>query len=89
MAAARRPRVLYRLCVYEGVAHCTSFRRGHVTRPPTLVLSYPMPLPRPTHDSYVQGVAVKRTGVIFKVSRKGKGTLLCKITKIKKSHSSL
>lgn len=41
--------------------------------------------PRPTHDSCVQGVAVKRIGVIFKVSRKGKGALLCKATKIKES----
>lgn len=44
MAAERRPRVLYRLCLYEDASHCTSFRRGHVTRAShPLVFSYPMP----------------------------------------------
>lgn len=86
MAAARRPRVLYRLCLYEDASHCTSFRHGHVTRAShPQVFFYQIPLPCPTRDFYVQVVAVKRTGVLFKVSRKEKGALLCKAIKIKES----
>ena len=61
MAAARRPWVLYRLCLYEDASQDISFRPGHVTHASyPLIFAPPTPLLSPTYDFYVQKVAVKR-----------------------------